>query len=150
MTTSMGAPDKRLLAYLALLPWLVLSACAIGPSRVPSDRFNYNEAIARSSNEQMLLNLVRLRYRDTPIFLAVASVLQQYIYSGILEVSGAVGTAGGFGADTIGATADLVYIERPTITYAPLTGDEFAQQLLTPIPSELLFSLVQSGWPPDL
>ncbi|MEE8054656.1 MAG: hypothetical protein V3T38_01215 [Gammaproteobacteria bacterium] len=150
MTTSMGAPDKRLLAYLALLPWLVLSACAIGPSRVPSDRFNYNEAIARSSNEQMLLNLVRLRYRETPIFLAVASVLQQYVVTGVVAVSGATGNLNGFPTDSIGGSANLRYIERPTITYTPLTGDEFTQQLLTPIPSELLFSLVQSGWPPDL
>ncbi len=150
MTTSMGIANQRLPACLALLPWLVLSACGIGPSRVPSDRFDYNEAIARSSNEQMLLNLVRLRYRDTPVFLAVASVLQQYVVTGGVAVSGGTGNLNGFSADSIGGGANLRYIERPTITYAPLTGDEFAQQLLTPIPSDLLFSLVQSGWPPDL
>jgi len=43
----------------------------------------------------------------------------------------------------------MVYFERPTITYSPLAGQEFTQQLLTPIPDELIFSLVQSGWPPD-
>jgi hypothetical protein len=38
---------------------------------VPPDRFDYNEALARSSKEQLLINLVRLRYDDVPVFLAV-------------------------------------------------------------------------------
>jgi hypothetical protein len=42
------------------------------------DSFNYNEAISRSSSEQILINLVRLRYREVPVFLAVGSVLTQY------------------------------------------------------------------------
>ncbi|MCI0400797.1 MAG: hypothetical protein L0Y67_07200 [Gammaproteobacteria bacterium] len=146
----MGTPNHRLLVSLALVPCLFLCACAFAPTRVPADQFDYNEAIGRSANEQMLLNLVRLRYRDAPVFLAVSSVLTQYVYAGELSVSGAAGTAGGFNANTIGGAANLLYIERPTITYGPLTGNEFAQQLLTPIPSELLFSLVQSGWPPEL
>jgi hypothetical protein len=60
----------------------VLSGCtSFGPYRVAPDRFNYNEAIAASANEQMLLDLVRLRYQDVPVFLVVSSVLTQYVYS---------------------------------------------------------------------
>lgn len=44
------------------------------------DRFDYNQAIVQSTNEQMLLNMVRLRYSEPPVFLAVNSVLTQYIY----------------------------------------------------------------------
>ncbi|WP_428355811.1 hypothetical protein [Methyloprofundus sp.] len=87
----------------------------------------------------MLLNLVRLRYRDVPVFLSVSSVLSQYVYLGSANVNGAAGTAGG----GLGVT----YIDRPTISYSPLSGEEFAQQLLTPIPSASIFSLAQSGWP---
>ena len=47
---------------------MMLSACASrGPGRMPPDRFNYNQAIAQSANEQMLLNLVRLRYSEIPV-----------------------------------------------------------------------------------
>lgn len=47
-----------------------VSACAgVGHNRIEGERSNYNIAIQRSNDEQLLLNLVRLRYRDTPFFL---------------------------------------------------------------------------------
>jgi len=129
---------------------MVLSGCtAFGPHRVAPDRFNYNQAIAASANEQMLLNLVRLRYQDVPVFLVVGSVLTQYVYSGNAGINAAAGTAAGAAADSVGLSAGVLYIERPTITYNPLTGEDFSRQLLTPIPSDLIFSLIQSGWRAD-
>ena len=63
---------------------LVLAGCAtrVGPRTIPPARFNYNEMIARSLNEQLLLNLVRLRYRDTPLFVDVGGVVAQYTVTG--------------------------------------------------------------------
>ncbi len=73
----------RTLWILLLLPRLMLPACTrFGSKRVPRDRFSYNEAIARSQKEQMLLNLVCVRYRDITEFLAVSSLLTQYNYTG--------------------------------------------------------------------
>ena len=122
---------------------LILTACSsFGTDRVVPDRFDYNQAIGQSANQQMLLNLVRLRYRDVPVFLSVSSVLSQYVYLGSANFSGSGGSAG-----SVGGGLGVSYIDRPTITYSPLSGEEFAQQLLTPIPSESIFSLAQSGWP---
>lgn len=130
---------------LALLP---LAACtAFGPNNVERDRFDYNQVIGASNNQQMLLNVVRMHYRDVPVFMAVSSVLTQYVYSGAVGVNGATGVANGFDTDSVGGSATLRYFERPTITYAPMTGPEFAAQMLTPIPPELVFALVSSGWP---
>ncbi len=138
----------RHLVKLGVVSWLFLASCtAIGPRHIPNDRFNYNEAIGRSANEQMLLNLVRMRYRDVPVFLAISAVLTQYVYSGRVSVDGSGGSSLGEPLYQIGGSASAIYIERPTITYSPLTGEEFAKQLLTPIPGETLFSLIQSGWP---
>lgn len=138
-------------ASFLILLCLLLSACGrFGPRQIPRDSFNYNEAIARSSNEQMLANLVRLRYREVPVFLAVGSVLTQYFYGGQVFANAAFGKITDHSTDKFfDAKTNLVYFERPTITYSPLAGQEFTQQLLTPIPNELLFSLVQSGWPPE-
>ena len=132
---------KQLGRFLAtFIISLTLTACSsLGTDRVVPDRFDYNLSIGESANQQMLLNLVRLRYRDVPVFLSVTSVLSQYVYLGSAHVSGVAGSAsGGLG---------VTYIDRPTITYSPLSGEEFAQQLLTPIPSASIFSLAQSGWP---
>ncbi len=131
---------------------LLLSACtAFGPKRVPADRFNYNEAISRSEKEQMLLNLVRMRYRDIPVFLAVSSVLTQYSYSGGVGVSGfAALDASTVASSTVGGMANLGYTERPTITYTPLSGSEFSRRMLSPIAAELMFAAAQAGWPTEL
>jgi hypothetical protein len=142
---------RTLITSLIIMLSLLLPACSrFGPRQIPVDSFNYNAAIARSSNEQMLINLVRLRYREVPVFLAVGSVLTQYFYGGEAIASAAFGKLTDHSADKFfGARGRMVYFERPTITYSPLAGQEFTQQLLTPIPGELLFSLVQSGWPPE-
>ena len=135
---------KPLALGAGVAAWLTLPACnAIGPRQVSLDRFNYNEAIATSANEQMLLNVVRLRYSEVPVFLAVNSVLTQYNYAGTVGVSGSTSTS------EVGIGTNFSYVERPTITYTPLTGQEFARQLIAPVTSDLVFSLVQSGWPPD-
>ena len=58
---------------------ILISGCAAqGAKRVPRDRFDYNAAIAHSTREQMLLNIVRSRYLEVPVFLTVSSVLTQY------------------------------------------------------------------------
>ncbi len=128
---------------------LAVSCRALGPGNVARDRFNYNQVVGQSNNEQMLLNLVRMRYRDVPVFMAVSSVLTQYVYSAGTGISGVAGTSLGDSANSIGGTASVRYLERPTITYSPMTGPEFAEQMLQPIPAELLFSLAASGWPAE-
>jgi hypothetical protein len=148
---NVARPTSSGLALVApLVLGLLVAACeSIGPGRVPADRFDYNESIAQSSKTQMLLNLVRMRYRDTPVFLAVSSVLTQYIYSSNANIVGSVGTSLGESQNSLTGTAGLRYVERPTITYSPLSGDDFANQLLRPISTDLIFSLVESGWPAD-
>ena len=149
--TGTGLRHSTLIVSFMIMLCLLLPACSkFGPRQIPLDSFNYNAAIARSSNEQMLSNLVRLRYREVPVFLAVGSVLTQYFYGGEATADATFGKITNHSTDKFfGAKGRMVYFERPTITYSPLAGQEFTQQLLTPIPSELLFSLVQSGWPPE-
>ena len=74
-----GEACRRPLRCAVLAASLVVAGCAgIGAHRLPVDRFDYSAAIASSTNEQMLLNLVRLRYNETPIFLDVNTVIAQY------------------------------------------------------------------------
>lgn len=48
---------------------------------------------------------------------------------------------------TFGGNA--TYIDRPTITYTPLMGDQFTRSLLRPIPPSAIFELIQAGYPAD-
>ncbi|MEM9380018.1 MAG: hypothetical protein AAGB93_08705 [Planctomycetota bacterium] len=135
---------------LALSIVLLASACRVaGPGQVPGDHFDYNAAIAKSSSEQLLLNLVRLRYSETPVFLSVASVISQYSSTYSLNASAAANAAV-TGADTGAIGGRVVWTDRPTITYAPLSGQQFSKNLLTPIPPVALFRLMQSGWSSEL
>ncbi len=135
---------------LVILLALVLSGCtALGPRTVPADRFDYNEAIADSSRQQMLLNLVRMQYWDFPSFLAVSSVITSYTYEGGAGISGDTGFNDP-NADKLSANANIHYTERPTITYTPISGHEFIRRMLVPIPVRTLFAMAQSGWTVDL
>ena len=123
------------------------AACAsnAGPRTIPAARFDYNERLSRSTNDQILLNLVRLRYRDTPYFLEVGSVLVQYQITGRVAVTGSTAPSASPSA-TAGVELDREVDERPTITYEPLTGEAFARRFLTPISAGTLALLAGSGW----
>jgi hypothetical protein len=51
------------------------------------------------------------------------------------------------GSTTWGANLD--YTDSPTITYTPVTGEEFATRVLAPIPPTTIIYLSQSGWSID-
>jgi hypothetical protein len=134
-----------------------LTGCsAMGSRRMPADRFNYNAALAQSTREQMLLNIVRSRYLEVPVFLTVSSVLTQYEYDGSIGVGGFFGI-GGDSTNVIGGTTDVItgnanlrFSERPTITYLPIEGQEFSAHLLSDVPVELVFAAAQAGWSVDV
>lgn len=128
---------------------LSLAGCStLGPNAIKREQRPYNESIISSWKEQLLLNIVRLRYRDEPYFLEVASINTSFTL--------------GVGASTddtqfnihgapslFNPNAHLNYETRPTITYAPLTGENFVKQILSPIPPSYIFTLAQSGWSID-
>jgi hypothetical protein len=62
---------------IAVALFLISGCAAQGAKRIQADRFDYNAAIAQSTREQMLLNIVRSRYLEVPVFLTVSSVLTQ-------------------------------------------------------------------------
>jgi hypothetical protein len=131
------------LGALAAVGSLATAGCAhLGPRTLRANRFHYNQAVARSADEQMLLNLVRLRYRDNPLFLEVSSVVTHYTFGGNASAGGRIGK-GSNGADV---GTGIEYTEEPTVSYTPLQGKEFVTSLLTPISIDNLFLLSQTGW----
>ena len=145
----MPRPTKPLCVVLLASVSLALAACNVtGPRSIHGGRSLYNEAIAATSSEQLLLNLVRLRYRDTPVFLEVTSVSTSFTFDGSLGVNGQAGL-NSVADDFVGASAGVGFAERPTITYLPLQGEQFATRLLTPLRPRVLVLLANSGWAID-
>jgi hypothetical protein len=137
-------------ALLITAAVILISGCAArGAQRVPGDRFDYNRAIAQSTREQMLLNIVRSRYLEVPVFLTVSSVLTQYEYDSSIGL-GAIFESGSGTNDIFTGETNLRFSERPTITYLPVEGQEFSAHLLSDIPSEIIFAAAQAGWPVDI
>lgn len=129
---------------------LLLAGCAgVGPPTIVRDRFNYVTTISDSWKRQMLLNLLKVRYADAPVFMDIASVISSYSLEGEISLGGQIAPIGqGDTLGNVGATGR--YADKPTITYQPLAGDKFARSMMAPIPVTGILFLIQSGYPADV
>ena len=79
----------KLYTSLILVIVLLGSGCrSIGPKKVTRDRFDYSHSLADSWKSQMLLNIVKVRYLDLPIFLDVAQLVTGYTLETSVDVGG--------------------------------------------------------------
>ena len=140
----------RKVAVLVAIAGLLAACSGIGPTTIPRDRFDYNAAISDSWKEQTLLNIVKLRYADMPLFVEVASVVSGYTLEGSANILGSAGSVGDVDSDSVTVGGNAKFTDRPTITYAPITGSKFNKSFMTPIPPEAVLFLVQSGWSVEL
>lgn len=139
----------RTAGLAALASLATLCGCAsVGPRTVQMDRLDYNTVIADSWKEQTLLNIVRLRYMDLPLFVDVSSIVAGYsLQTGVTVGAGQVPARPG---TVVGnASVQGVYTDRPTITYMPLTGEKFLRGMVTPIDPRHIFFMIQSGYSAD-
>jgi len=137
-----------------MLVIMVTGCSAIGPGYMNRDRFDYSTTVAESWKAQMLLNLVKLRYGDTPVFLDVGQIVANYSFQRTLSASGTgnifnSGTVPGVINGTFGLGAQGVLTDTPTITYAPLAGERFARSLMMPLPITAILNILQGGYPVD-
>ncbi len=131
----------------------ITSGCgSIGPTTVGRDRFDYVSAISESLKQQILLNIVKIRYADVPVFMDIGQVISGYELEGTLTAGGTIGnkTAPNAMGDFLNLGAGGRYLDRPTVTYAPLTGADFIKTMMTPFPPTAIMFLVEAGWPVDV
>ena len=139
---------RRLSTLLLSLASIVGGCRSIGPGAVAADRVDYSRAIADSWKRQTLLNIIKLRYSDPPVFVDVGSIVSGYSLETGLSVTG---TALPYmDGDSVGVQGSGKFTDRPTITYVPMTGIQFVAGLMMPITPESLLFAIQSGWPADV
>jgi len=145
------SPYGTLARLLGATVLSMLAGCAsIGPKTVSRDRFDYVCSISDSWKRQMLHNLLKVRYSDAPVFLDVTSVISSYTYSGEVSAFGQVSPTSERGDTFAGVGGNLAYADRPTISYAPLSGEKFTRSMMTPLPISGILYLLQSGYPADM
>lgn len=136
---------------LALLMLSAMVGCTIGPRSLSNSRIHYNEAVKTTSEQQLLLNIVRLRYIDTPSSLSISNIADQQ------EMSAGVGMVPFFtsaGAGNVGSYRGSVFpsanfsgVSRPTMSFTPMDDEDFTRRLFTPISLDGVAYLSKTTWP---
>jgi hypothetical protein len=141
---------------LLLLPILAVTGCeSMGPGTVTRDRFDYAGAVGESWKTQMLLNLVKIRYGDIPVFMDIGQVVAGYSLQRSLAATASIptfylGPAPNAQTTTLGGAAGITYNDSPTITYTPLAGERFARSMMGSIPPASIMNVLQAGFPVDI
>lgn len=142
---------NRFMSYLAIgFACLSTAGCSTGPRSLEANRLIYNEAIKSTSEAQLLLNIVRLRYNDTPSSLAVSAVATQSEVQKSFQLAPFFGVSGGDPARHFAALlpqAQISTTDRPTITLTPLDDQEFTRKLFTPMTLDGVLYLTKTTWP---
>lgn len=129
---------RRLVAWST---WLAATSClaaagCMGSWAIRGTRLHYNQSFSHTASQEMLLNIVRMRYGESPTFLdlpMINSVTEAKVdgAGGQIEDSPAQGFLGGnFGLR-----------DEPTLSYQPRSGDNLAESLIQAFTAELLLDI---------
>ena len=123
---------------------LSLSGC-IGPQFLKVQRYKYNEAIQESTAQQLLLNIVRLRYNDSPMFLNVGDIDARFSLDASSMASGTINEnvgAAPLNANSATVTASSKFTNNPNIKLRPMQDADFAR-LLEPLTPGAMLALAK-------
>ncbi|MFM7133159.1 MAG: hypothetical protein ACKO0W_02455 [Planctomycetota bacterium] len=121
-----------------------LAGCQAEKQALRADFADYNAILQQNQSEQMLLNIVRMHYREVPFFMKAGSLTASYETS----VSGGVDATLEQGEQSlVGMSGRYAFSSKPTVSYAPVEGKEFVQQLMEEISPDTFAMLLRAGWP---
>jgi hypothetical protein len=138
-------------ASASVLAALLCGCLGVGPTSIKANRVGYNLAINQTNDQELLLNIVRMHYRDTLYFTSVQSILASASVAGSLAANFNAGFTGSvLTSQSVGVgPAAISVTENPTIVYAPIEGEKFVRQMMTPMNPDTLMLLIESGWSMD-
>ena len=135
----------RLFALAGLLTAMLGGCTVVGPTAISSGRLAYNEAIAATDNQQILMVLVHNRYGERGHLLNVASVTANVSVTTSAGVQAGFGSNGDYAGNLVPFAGSVIYEENPTISYIPVYGERYLRQLTSPINLDMLTQLTRSN-----
>ena len=139
---------RTIVVLVGLCAWLPLAGCQIlGPAALGTGRGAYNDVIARTSSEQTLGLMVRLRYSDPINLLAVSSVTAGLKFSTQAKGEAGFGSPASYAGALVPFSAGVTYEDSPLISYTPVDAQAFLREWLAPVTLEML-ALAMQGGPP--
>lgn len=127
------------LGALCLAACLTAMACSLGPRAMQVDRMGYNLSAQRSTHEQMLLNLVRTKYLENPLFMQVGTIASSFTYAinaGVTATTKPEAYQWPLGAGLS---------ETPTVTFTPYDGQKYTQEILAELSGGRMLMLFRSN-----
>jgi hypothetical protein len=120
-----------------------------GAARFYEDQLGYSRALGDAEKTDTLLNVVRLRYADSPVLLQATQVISGYQLQ--RNVTGGFEAFPAANPSTFlnGSTSAQLQ-QSPTFTFQPLSGAQFAQSFIRPLLPADLLSLAIGGLPIDV
>lgn len=118
---------------------LALAACGLGPATMRVNRLDYNITAQRSNSEQLLLNLVRMKYLEHPLFMQVGTIASSFSYS--VSAGAIFNTNPATQQFPLGTTLS----ETPTVTYSPMDGQKYTQEILSEIDGQRFMVLFRAN-----
>jgi len=138
---------RTIIVLVGLCTWLPLAGCQIlGPAALGAGRGAYNDVIARTSSEQTLGLIVRLRYSDPIGMLAVSGVTAGLRFSAQSKLEAGFGSSASYAGALVPFSAGVAYEDSPLISYTPVDAQAFLSEWLAPVKLETL-ALVMQGAP---
>ncbi|MCP5505907.1 MAG: hypothetical protein H7A38_03370 [Chlamydiales bacterium] len=138
------------LIFLGVTTTLLFTGCQVS-SRTSmygsGGRTSYNVAAQNTTNQELLLNLVRLRYSDTPYFLEISGITTQFNFHTKIVPTIKIPGFDEENPATLGG--EMGWSNQPTIQYSPLEGKEFAVQMMQPLDLRMIQGLIFMGWDVD-
>ncbi len=145
---------RRLVVLLGMIIAATASGCAFGPRVLEKTHGRYQESVRQVEEEQLLRNLVHLRYNEGVLSLKVSSIATQYELAGAAEARPFFIAPNPSNSNVIFKTFTSILPDlsvsganRPTITLIPSDNGDAIRKFLTPIPTETLAFLSESSWP---
>ncbi|HEX6727510.1 MAG TPA: hypothetical protein VF078_09170 [Nitrospira sp.] len=133
-------------ALIGVFCLFILSGC-LSPITLNRAVIAYDDAITETQSKQLLVNIARAQHHQPIHFTGVSNVAATFDFR---FTAGATPALAGLASTQILPFISGSVAENPTISIAPIEGEEFTKRLLTPFHESKLTLLLRQGIDIDL